>query len=229
MTVTANTIIRDALALIGAIGKAEAPEADDAQPALRNLNRMIDAWAVRSLFAYHIGYESFSLPAATATRTLGPSGDVNITRPVRIESGAYVRVGGNDYHLESMTRQQFAEITVKTLGDAWPSHYYYDAASPLATINFHPQGACTVYLPVQTRLSQFADLTTEYTLPPGYEDALVLSLAERECLPNMRPVPVTLRQDARNARALIQATNLQTPQLAIGERVEFGQAAFTGG
>ena len=63
---TANTIIRDAMIDIGAIGMTDVPEPDDSAHALRILNRMIDSWASRSLFAFHVQWQSITLTSVRA-------------------------------------------------------------------------------------------------------------------------------------------------------------------
>jgi hypothetical protein len=226
---TAQTLIKDALVEIGAIGTIETPEADDAQLCLRRLNRMIDGWALRNLLAYHVRWETFTLPEGTQTRTIGTGGQVNVTRPVRIETGSFVRVNGTDYPLRVASRDEFAAIDLKSLGGAWPCVVYLEAASPLGILHFYPTGGCEVHLALQTQLSQFAALTTDYTLPPGVEDAVHLSLSEILCRPYSRPLTPDLMIAARNARKALKLANYQIPELDVGSREPHGMAGFLSG
>jgi hypothetical protein len=228
---TARTITREAMEEIGACGFGETPEPSATDLAFRRLNDMLDAWRNQQLLAYHIGWQSVALTPSTQTRTIGTGGQINVTRPTRIDVGSYVVVGSESHDLKQVTRDEWASISEKTLGGDRPYVFYYEPSSPLGVVHFWPQGTCTAYLAIPTILSTFADLSTEYTLPPGYKDAIVLSLAEKLCRPFSRPIPVTLRADAGNARNLIKRANLQVPQLDMpdGRRVRGSYADFLSG
>lgn len=228
---TANTITRDALIEIGAIGTTETPAPDDAALALRHLNRVINALAVRGLYAYHIYEQVITLTSAMQTRTIGSGGQVNTTRPVRVETGSFVRVGTQDTPLRIATRDQWSAITTKTLPGAYPEWVYYEAASPLGVLHFWPQGECDVHLMLQTQLTAFAGLSTDYTLPPGYEEAYMLTLAERLCRPFSRPLTTDLMQSAANARRVLRTANFQVPELEMptGREVLGDLGAFIAG
>ena len=230
VSVNANTIVRDAMREIGAIGISDTPEAEESQLALRTLNRMLDSWLTRNLYAYHVKWQQITLTSSQESRTIGPSGQVNIARPAQIEVGSYVRVSGIDTELRVVSRDTWAAVEDKSLVGARPEIVYYEAASPIGTLYFWPQADCDVFLAIQTQLTQFADLTTAYTLPPGYEDAIILSLAERLCRPFSRAIPLSLANDARKARAAVKALNLNVPELdmPLGNGLR-GQSAFIGG
>lgn len=72
-------------------------------------------------------------------------------------------------------------------------------------------------LPVQKRLDAFAALTTEYTLPPGYERALVFTLAEEVAADYEREIPPTVARNAAAARRILKRANFKVPQLVVGE------------
>ena len=179
---TANTIIADAMGSLGIIGSADAVSGNDAVVCLRVLNRMLDAWRQQPLMATHSAWVNFTLPASTQTRTIGPAGQVVNERPIKIEIGGYTRIAGLDQPLTVIGRDEYGQISQKTtVGSSWPSHVYYEASSPAGTLYFWPLAAAavSVYLPVRSQLTEFANLTTEYVLPDGYEAALVPSLAEK--------------------------------------------------
>lgn len=228
---TAATIIKDAMVEIGAVGSVDTPEPDDSAIALRILNRMLDAWTAKGLLAYHIRWESVTLTAATASRTIGPSGNINTTRPVRILNGSFTRASGIDKELMIGTRDQWAQIEDKTLVSERPGIVYYEASSPLGVVHFWPLGVCTAYLALEAALTAFVDQTTDYTLPPGYEDAIVAGLSERLCSTFARPVPAMLRDHAANARKVVERVNFSVPELVMpdGVRRSSTMADFNGG
>ena len=226
---TANTLIADALGSLGVIGSAGTLGGSDALTGLRVLNRMLDAWRLQPHMATHAAWVTFSLPSGTSTRTIGPTGQVVTARPSSIEVGGFSRIGGVDQPLSVITRDQYANAQLKTQAGGWPCCVYYEAASPNGTLYFWPLAAATIYLPVRTHLDNFADLTTEVTLPAGYEAAIVPSLAVKLAPYFERQVPATVVMESAAARSAIKRTNASVPELDICQPVLSGYGAFLGG
>jgi hypothetical protein len=84
-----------------------------------------------------------------------------------------------DYPITPIGAERFNAIPVKTSGGLGPAVVYIDEAWPAATLYFYPvpSAAVTVTLLCQTQITAFADLTTDYSLPPGYARALAFDLA----------------------------------------------------
>ena len=80
-----------------------------------------------------------------------------------------------------LTDDQWAEIPVKNIQSALPQKLYNDGAYPLMNLSFWcvPNEAVNVSLYMWTQLTQFADLVTDYTFPPGYFEAIIYNLAVR--------------------------------------------------
>jgi hypothetical protein len=159
-----------------------------------------------------------TLPALTGTRTIGPAGDLVIDpRPVRLEAGCKYTSGGIDYPLRLVTLAVYDGEPFKDTAAMGPEIVHYNPSLPLGVLSFWPvaQASVTLSLVVQVQLTAFADLTTDYELPPGYLRALVYTLAE-ECGPDFeRDVPPTVSRNAMNARRLLQRSNHDVPQLDI--------------
>jgi hypothetical protein len=215
---TANSIIRQALGKLGIVAPGEAVDAGDASACLISLNTMLDGWAVESLYAYATTTITGTLPANTQTRTIGPTGQLVATpRPVRLEAGCFFTAGGIDYPIETVTEDEFNSIGLKAVSSLGPRWVFYNPTLANGVLNFHPRAAQAVILSlvVQQRISSFASLTTSYTLPPGYERALVLSLAEEVAADYEREVPPTMARNAALARRNIKRTNFVVPQLDV--------------
>jgi hypothetical protein len=76
-----------------------------------------------------------------------------------------------------------------------------------------PQTAYDVQLMTRVLLDDVALTTSSYELPPGYYDAIRLTLAEKGQRPFGRPADVTLINDASHARAVIFDNNVTIPRL----------------
>jgi hypothetical protein len=73
-----------------------------------------------------------------------------------------------------------------------------------------PSAAVEVHLPLQVPLSGFDNLASIISLMPGYDRALVYSLAE-ELAPGIRPLDPQIVKTAFLARRAIRHTNVDVP------------------
>lgn len=229
---TANQIIAQALGLIGIRSSTDPINGPDAAIALERLNTLLDAWRADSFYAYATQTITGTLPANTQTLTIGPVGAdlVLDPRPIRIERGSKFTTGGIDYSIIPVTQAEYEDIGLKAVSSIGPGVLFYDPAVPEATISFFPRAsaAVTLSLVCLLQVSEFADLTTDYDLAPGYRRALVYSLAE-ECAPDFeREAPPSVLRTASAARRLVRKTNLRVPQLTVARTVTSHEAFLMG-
>lgn len=216
---TARTIITAALQELGVIGAGDTPDGADLNDCLKALNILADAMLTEPNYADAVTMVSAALPAATTTRTIGPSMQFNTARPIRLEQpGCYVTVSGVDYPLEVIDRAEYNAIQLKSTVSAWPIVCHYDSKSPTGTVYFWPVGACTVNLMVLEQVSQFATLTTSVTLQPGYERLFKFSLMEEMAGVYGRQLSPLQMRNAAQARRLVKRANFRVPQLNTGGR-----------
>ena len=213
---TALDLVNSAVQELGIYGAGETVSGDDVALCLSALNDLIDAWRLENLYVYAQQDIVYSLPANTASATIGLTADIDVERPVRFELGSFVRVGEIDYPLDVISQPEFNEIATKTLNGPWPRVCVYDAAFPIGTLTFYPQGACELHLNVQVPLAQIPVAATALLLPPGYKRALILSLTEEIAPKFQKEVTATTARKAMNARRVLKRSNLVVPQLSIG-------------
>jgi len=176
MSVTARQLITQSLQKIGALVKGEAPDADEAQDALRSLNALISSWSNDSLVIYARTWETFSLTGA-ASYTIGTGGNFNTSRPTNIVA-AYTRSGTIDYPITIIDDEAFSTIAYKAL-QGLDQFLNYDNAYPLGNIRLWPvpSSSYTLFMLTEKPLTEIATLDTVIAFPPGWERALVYNLA----------------------------------------------------
>jgi hypothetical protein len=175
MTTTARTIITRAMQKIGVLVKSEPPSADEADDALASLNALIASWSNDSLNVYARTWENFPLSAA-ASYTIGTGGTFNTTRPMDIIE-AHVRSGSIDYPLGIITDEAYNSISYKNLSGI-PEFLNYSNAYPLSIIRLYPiDTSQTLYILSEKAVTGFATLDTAFSLPDGWERALIYNLA----------------------------------------------------
>lgn len=121
-----------------------------------------------------------------ASATYGVATVITVLDPVASAvAGGLIRVATAAQAVEIargiLTDDAYQAITIKDLPNALFTSVYYNPTYPLGTIYLWPTPNTAIhdlvlYLPKQ--LSEFEDLSNEYNIPPGYEDALEWNLAE---------------------------------------------------
>lgn len=205
---TANSVIKRALRLIGVLASGETMSSEDAADGLEALNAMLDSWRNDRLMCYAIQDESLTLVSTQASYSIGPSGDLNTTRPVKIEA-AYVRASSTDYPVTMLTDTEWDGIYNKASQSDCPEYAYYAPTMSTGTLYVWPvpNAANTLHLKTWTPLTSFSSLATVVTLPPGYEEALTFNLALRIAPEHGVSPSADVRETAITSKAGIKRVN----------------------
>lgn len=214
---TARGIITRALRDLGVYGVGETVSADDAATGLDTLNDMLSVWRNDRLMIPAVIETTHTLDGSISY-TIGPSGNINLTRaPQKIES-AQVRQGGVDIDVPvHHDPEVWARIPDKTLPGGFPEVLYYERSFPLGRIYLWPQGDSgdSLRLWFWAELSSFADLSDTVTVPDGYEALMRFNLAT--WLAPAFGVEVPRRVDALAAQTMrsIRKSNVVIPVLTV--------------
>ena len=177
--------ITDAFQLLGVYDPGEPLTAADAARGLSTLNDMMDSWSNESLTCYTILEQSAVLVPGQQRYSIGPGGQFNMTRPLRLITGpgaAYVQdVNGNKYGVEVVAKNVWNTYgnTSNIVTSNFPDTLWYDPQFPLGFMNFNPwpSAAYTAFWTSYLQLSEFPNLATNLVLPPGYGLAIKTNLA----------------------------------------------------
>lgn len=181
MAVTANSMIISALGKIQVLGIDANITAQEAADGLYDLNAMLDSWGIDRSLIYQKQQTTHSWTANASSKTIGSGGDFNTTRPTRIEQdGVFFRdSNSNDYPVTVLPRVNYDRLTDKSASGSIPEFLFYDDNFPTRTLYVHPipSQALTLYLTSWKPLQTFSSLTTDISLPPGYQAAIEWNLA----------------------------------------------------
>ena len=175
---SALEVITKALKIAGVLGESETPSAGQAADGLVSLNDLVDSWTTDETYIFTIENETFPLVDNVHTYTIGVGGDFNTVRPVVIDS-VVVNINGVSYPVQEINSQDYATIAYKDNHTGIPQYYYCDFNFPLATIYLYgaPSAGVTISIGKTKQLTTFANLTRQYTFPPGYNRLLNYGLA----------------------------------------------------
>lgn len=220
MPFTARDLIRESAQEIGVVGAGGALGAADADFLLQKFNRLLDNWNADRAAVYASAFNTYTLVPDLSPHTIGPTGATFTlaVRPVSVVSAQLILTDSSPNVNTPITIRDaawWADQAVPSLETTFPTDLYYQPDWPNGKLFFWPvpQTAYGVQLETRVLLSQVT-LNTEISLPPGYRDALTLTLAVDACPAYGRQVPQGLAIAASAARARIFANNDVTPLLA---------------
>lgn len=225
---TVRELLTDAFIQVGVQDPSEAMDADKAAFALRELNRMIQAWQTEDLMVYTVDRSVFTLTPGKQAYTIGVGGEFVTTSPIRPGQidmvSVLVTTGSNEIPLEILNDEQWRDIVVKPTSGSYPLQMWSNGNYPLNSLYFWPipNDAYQVVLYLWGQTNSFPDVNATVSLPQGYEDAIVPNLAVR-LSPGygMQPSPVLI-QLAQSSKSLIKKMNWEP----LYRRVDSALAGF---
>lgn len=213
---TAAQLISEALQELGIGNGGEALSNEDKETGLQKLARLVDRWNAKRAAIFADTLLRNALTPSLQPHTIGPTGTWTVSqRPVSIDGdGTLFLASGVTLPITQRTMAWYQGLPAPTLTTGEPTDFVYNPEWPNGSIYFWPvpTSALQVQLRVRGILSAFA-LSTTFSMPPGYRDALTLTLAE-ECAPlfGMQAKPSTVLS-ATKARAEIFSNNTVMPPL----------------
>lgn len=212
---TALDLIKRSMRLMRTLAPDQNPTTQEAADGLGVLQSMLDSWNTERLMIYQVQQTTHSWTAGNASRTIGSGGDFNTTRPTKIaEEGNYVRDGSTsiDYPLTWLgDRDSYDRILLKSNTSSYPEWLFADMGYPLITLYVWPVPTQTLTLHLNSwkPLQNFTSLTTDMSLPPGYQRAIEYNLAI-EFAPEFgsaAQISDDVRNIARMSKANLKAIN----------------------
>lgn len=199
----ARSIINQALRKIQVLGRGQTLPSDEATSALEALNGLLGSWSAEGATIYNSAREIFSL-TGLQSYSIGVGGDFNTAKPIKIDA-AFITLGGTDYQLTQVNAGQYAGIAAKYVSGT-PEVFYFENDEPLGRIFLYPVGLAGYSLTLWSNkaITSFADLTTNYDLPAGFEDALVWNLAVRMAPEYEKEASLTVVRGARDSKLIVE-------------------------
>lgn len=211
-------IIRGAYQMMGYIAANEKLSGADTELGIRNLNLMLDSWSNESLMCYAVLEQSVVLSAGKTAYTVGPNGDVDGPRPIKLRDGyGAARIedsNNNNYWVSVVQKDRWNLVSNRgpTVTSDIPNTLFYDPQYPLGIINVWPTPtqAMTLFWDSYLALPDMPTTSTDLLLPPGYELALQSNLATLLWpFVNGGPVSQVVAAIAAKSKASIKRTNIR--------------------
>lgn len=241
MDKTVAQVTTNALRLVGQLwlpGGGPSPEA--IQEVTDFLNQLLDSWSTMRNSIYALSDLTFLLTSGKYIYTVGPGGDLNGPRPIKIQrmdllyqtSPQILRLP-----IDMIDADQWASVRVPNLPNAVPLMAYYDrgysqtAPTGLGVIYFWPgpMAGYSVEMWIWGALPSTLLPDSTLFLPPGYARAISYNLA-CEIMP-LYPKRLTqsketqIVQIAMESKRWVDALNAPKPITEIDPRISGGRSA----
>jgi hypothetical protein len=210
---TAGDLITASFLKIG----VDSPSSNQTASALISLNNMISSWGGQQLYP-SLTREQFTLTIGDAEYTIGPSGDMNTVRPIKIENAFLRDSESYDTPLGIFAAKDYNKILYKNV-HARPSKLYFIPEVTLAKIIFdsEPDAAYTFCVESWKNFTEFSLTTTTSTLPNEYKEALVYNLAVSLAEDWDRVPSKSVLMRAEETKWILSAANAATRPVPLAE------------
>lgn len=186
MTSPANnnplSIIQDAYFDAGLIGVGQTVNGEQIVMGMRKLTDLINLWQTQGLKLWLNVDTSITLVAGTATYTLGPSGTVDMTKPLRVVEAYYADANGVRRPLTPLAWADYVRLSTVNQSGSVNSYFVNKQATQLSVL-FWPAPDTTAatgtgHLVLQTQVTNFINLTETMNFPLEWRIALRWGLAD---------------------------------------------------
>lgn len=227
-TVTATQVIQDALNDLEVLNSDTETYSSltsvQQTDTLRRLNLLVGQWANQTLTIPAVQRTVFTLlsgkGSSTNPYTIGSGGDLNVARPTFqdsiIQVGLLLNASNPPVEIPRgiYTHNMWEQERIKDLTSVLFTALYYNPtfAGDLGQIFLWPVPTDltnNLVLYIEQPLGTFADATTSYSIPPGFDDALHFNLALKLAIPYGRPISPDLRAEAMRTLAVVKRANVK--------------------
>lgn len=222
ISVSVRSVLEDALHELNVLSPGESIDGPSAAFCLRRLNTIFDTWNAQREAVYAELFEVFTLVPNQQNYTIGAAGSspdwtTANHRPVQIDAANVVLNAITPNVRQPLRIQDYewwAGVRVRDVSTAFPTDLYFEADWPLGVVHLWPKPSAAYGLELVSRgTHDLATLDGTFSMPPGYQQAATLTLAEHVASGFGRQVTPQTAKLAREARAVIFGNNDVTPRL----------------
>lgn len=180
-TINRDQVISGALRVLGVIGTGDQPSPEDYQNCAQALNLYIKQLQTKGLPLWKL--DTIEVPMVVGKRiySIGPTGDVVHTRPLRVVMAFIRNPQGNDTVLQVISRQEYMQLGVKT-SQGIPNQCYYDPKlnnGELYVFNEPNATGYTIHLQVQLPIEDTLTPNNTPEFPSEWFNCLKFGLADQ--------------------------------------------------
>lgn len=220
---TARRIITRVMRGLGYIGRTADPTANDAADALDTFNDMFSGWNREPLMTRFTVIMPVPLVPSQYIYTIGPSGDINITLPEKLERASLLIGSGSTVQEQPIrciqTVREWQQIVDKGATSDQVLELWLDVKAPLGDLYVHPisNTVATMLLYLQGKFDAIPTLDTQIIVPDGLYRAIRYNLGVELAPELQKELPPLWLSNAVQSKAVIKSSNIIPGKLQLNE------------
>lgn len=184
-----RSIVETAMRQSGKLAEGQTPTSEQYAMYMSDLNRLVNLWQTQGLKLWLQTDLSVTLVAGQGGQgnpyVIGPGGDVNMTKPLRIQQGYYMDINGIRRPIYPLSWDEWFRLS-QTSQQGQISQYFVDKQQNALLVNFWliPDAVAatgTAHLLTQQQVDVAINLTDTMNFPAEWSIALVWGLADEIC------------------------------------------------
>lgn len=208
---TGVTLLDRGLRFLGVLASGATSDTNQRADGLTAINGLLESWRNDKLLTYSMVDNSLTMVNAQQSYTVGASGDLNITRPVKFED-AFMTISSVDTPVTLIDQVQWDAIPYKTNSSSLVEYAFYNplmtSSQGVLKVYPVPSAANVLHLITWTVLASLAAITDTVLLPPGYDRAIASNLAIEIAPEYGASASPELQKIARDSLAAIKRMNI---------------------
>lgn len=207
-TNTPNGIICDAMQDAGLLQDGDEPSSEQYAKYARRLRDVINLWQTQGLKLWLSVDTAVTLVAGQASYTFAPSGDVDMTKPLRVLQGYYLDSNAVRRPLNVLSWEEYLRLSQVTSTGAVNSYFVNKQQSQLVVHFWLTPDATaatgTAHVLLQTQVTNFTNLTDTLNFPEEWRMALRWGLADDICTGQPESIMARCAQRANAYRTALE-------------------------
>ncbi len=230
---TVYGIINDAMFDAGFLQAGSAPNSEQLSVNMRRLNDILNLWQTQGLKLFLLQEVSVNLVTNQATYVMSPTGDVVMTKPMRILSGYVLNTSNIRRPLTEMGWKDYVQLSQVTGNSGTISSYFVDKQATTLSVTFWPppdsmEAANTAKMLTQIQADNPYNLESNVSFPQEWRIALRWALAEDICTGQPQAIMDRCSQRANIYKEMLEDWDVEDvpTMFAPDQRIGWGQGRF---
>lgn len=228
---TAYGIISDAYHDAGLLARLEEPDSDQLADGMRRLCDVINLWQTQGLKLFTLENLEIPLTAGKSTYSLGPGGDVDMTKPLRGLQGYILQAVGNSRRpLTVMSWDDYMRLSQVTGNDGMVNSFFINKQSSMLYVFFWntpdiTEASNTAHILFQRQAPNPINLTDDVSFPQEWRIALRWGLADELATGQPQAIMDRCTQKAAMYRTMLEDWDVEDAQtrFAVDSRTYQGR------
>jgi hypothetical protein len=219
-------IIHYAMIDAGLLQDGDDPTSDQLAMYTNRLNDLINLWGTQGLKLWTYLDQSITLTASTNSYTLGPSGSIITTKPMRAIQGYYLDVNNIRRPLYPLSWDEWVRLSNTTQTGAI-SQYFVDKQAANLVVYFWltpdtTAATGTAHLLIPRQITNFTGLTDTLNFPQEWFMGLRWGLADDICTGQPEAIMSRCQQRAQAYRAVLEDWDVEDAPTQFQPNMQLG-------